>query len=131
MPRFEKHFTVEEANALLPELREILIRIRDLRDELAVEMQGALPVLRKMRENGGGPESNRYLEATQRLNARLQRLNELGVQIKDVDRGLVDFPCWRDGEEVFLCWHLGEDAIRFWHPIESGYAGRQPLGDAD
>lgn len=131
MPLFEKHFTLEEATALLPELREILVEIRDLRDGLAVEMQDALPVLRKMRENGGGPEANRYLAATQRLNTRLRRLHELGVQIKDVDRGLVDFPHWRNGEEVLLCWHLGEDAIRFWHTVESGYAGREPLEETE
>jgi hypothetical protein len=52
---------------------------------------------------------------------------ELGVQIKDVDRGLVDFPAWRGEEEVFLCWHLGEDRVRYWHDLQSGFAGRREL----
>jgi hypothetical protein len=52
---------------------------------------------------------------------------EAGIEIKDIQRGLVDFPMWRDGEEVFLCWELAEDDIAFWHRIEDGYPGRQPL----
>lgn len=125
MAQFEKHFTREEANALLPELRDILGAVQELRDRLVVETQGALPVLRKRSRNGGGPEANAFLAAIHTLNARLQRLVELGVQLKDVEKGLVDFPAWRDEREVFLCWHLGEDEVRFWHDLDSGYAGRE------
>ena len=127
MALFEKHFNVEEATALLPELREILGHIKTLRDKLVIDVEGALPVIRKMKENGGGHEANAYLDRVQELNGRLRRLGELGVQIKDVDKGLVDFPAWRGDQEIFLCWHLGEEAIRFWHTIESGFSGRQPL----
>jgi hypothetical protein len=127
MPLFEKHFTVEEATDLLPELREILGHIKTLRDKLVIDVEGALPVIRKMKENGGGPEANAYLDRVHDLNGRLRRLGELGVQIKDVDKGLVDFPAWRGDQEILLCWHLGEEAIRFWHTAESGFSGRQPL----
>lgn len=127
MPHFEKHFTVEEATALLPELRLLLAEVRRSRDALTVVVEGALPVLRRTRENGGGQEANDYLSEVQQLNRRLQHLNDLGVQIKDLDKGLVDFPHWREGEEVFLCWHLGEESIRYWHSLESGFPGRESL----
>ena len=127
MAQFEKHFTVEEASALLPELREILAAIRTARDHLVVDVESAIPVLRKAKLNGGGKEAGAYLEDVQQLNERLERLSELGVQIKDIDKGLVDFPHWRGDEEGFLCWHLGEDEIRYWHSIDSGFAGRQPI----
>jgi hypothetical protein len=127
MANFEKHFTVEEANALLPELRELLADVREIRDALVVDMEAAKVVLRQARKNGGGKEAHPYLESIHKLNRRLGRLSEIGVQIKDVDKGLVDFPAWRDGREVFLCWHLGEDEVRFWHELETGFAGREEL----
>jgi hypothetical protein len=127
MAHFEKHFTVEEANELLPELRELLESIRALRDRLVVDWEQALPVIRAAPMNGGGKEANPYLSDLHRINERLRRLIELGVQLKDVDRGLVDFPAWREDREVLLCWHLGEDRVRYWHDLESGFAGRRPL----
>ncbi|MFN3652297.1 MAG: DUF2203 domain-containing protein [Armatimonadota bacterium] len=128
MPHFEKHFTVEEANALLPELRTLLQEIKEARDHLVVDSEAAMPVLRMAEMNGGGKEGNAYLSSLQQLNARLQAVAELGVQVKEVDRGLVDFPAWRDGREVFLCWHLGEETVDYWHELEAGYRGRQPIG---
>ena len=127
MPHFDKHFTVQEANALLPELRELLADVQKIRDALVVELEAAVPVLRQARKNGGGTEANPYLDSIQDLNGRLGRLGEIGVQIKDVDKGLVDFPAWRDEREVFLCWHLGEDEVRYWHDLETGFAGRQAI----
>lgn len=127
MAQFEKHFTITEANALLPELREVLGAIREVRDQLAVDWEQAAPVLRMARMNGGGRELGDYLGTLSRLNARLKVLADLGVQLKDIDRGLVDFPAWRDDREVFLCWHLGEETVAFWHDLETGFPGRQPL----
>ena len=127
MAHFEKHFTVEEANALLPEVRGLLLRIQGARDRLVVDWEQAVPVLKLARMNGGGREAGPYLSGLNELNQRMRELMEMGIQLKDLDRGLVDFPAWRGEREVFLCWHLGEDAVRFWHDLESGYAGRQPL----
>ena len=56
-----------------------------------------------------------------------ERLERLGVLVKDLDRGLVDFPALRDGEEVLLCWQVGEDEVAFWHGVDEGFAGRKPL----
>ena len=61
------------------------------------------------------------------LNVQIRRLQDVGVQIKDFERGLVDFPHIRDGREVFLCWELSEDDIEFWHDIDAGYARRERL----
>jgi hypothetical protein len=58
----------------------------------------------------------------------VERLQALGVQVKDLDRGLVDFPALRDGEEVLLCWQVGEEVVAYWHGVDEGFAGRKPLG---
>ena len=56
-------------------------------------------------------------------------LHELGILVKDLDSGLVDFPCRREDEDVLLCWRLGEEEVAFWHRLEDGYAGRRPVGE--
>ncbi len=127
MPQFERYFSVEEANDLLPELRRLLAGIRDVRQSLVIEWERAQPVLKAAGSNGGGKEASGYVSDLTRLNALLQELNRQGVLIKDFDRGLVDFPHWRDGQEVLLCWDLSEESVQFWHDLESGYAGREPI----
>lgn len=124
---FQKHFTVEEANALLPELKDLLEQLQGWRDRAVVTLHEAAPVLRMARSNGGGREASGYLEAIQELNGRLKRLAELNVQLKDLEAGLVDFPHLRGDREVFLCWKLGEDRVSYWHELEEGFRGRQPL----
>jgi hypothetical protein len=127
MSMFEKHFTVDEANAMLPELRELLEAIRASRDHLAVEWESAAPVLRAAPRNGGGAEASGYVSELLRLNRLLRDVTSRGVLIKDIDKGLIDFPHLRDGEEVLLCWEMGEESVAFWHDLETGYAGRQPI----
>lgn len=132
MGQFQKHFTLTAARAILPELRRQLLRIQNLLAELKAESEqtgSALPFI--MRGNGKGPivtqvTSDRQSEA-QKL---IESIAGQGIQIKDLERGLVDFPHYLAGDqerEVFLCWHLGEDTIEFWHEIEAGYGGRQLL----
>ena len=127
MPQFEKYFTVDEANALLPELRQKLTEVRSLRDQIANHYAAAAPVLKLRRWDSGGAEAGPYARSVWQLNSRLQWLARNGIQLKDLDWGLVDFPSWRVDEEVLLCWHHNEDEIRFWHDLESGFRGRQPL----
>ncbi|MCC2670171.1 MAG: hypothetical protein K0Q72_2642 [Armatimonadetes bacterium] len=127
MSQFEKYYTVEEANSLLPELRTLLEKIQTARDEILAHYQEALPVLKLVSQNSGGKEAAAYAVAIWKLNSRVRKLVSLGVQLKDLDRGLVDFPAWRDDQEVLLCWHLGEDEVSHWHDLESGFAGRQAL----
>jgi hypothetical protein len=98
----------------------------------AAERRAALAA--RIAGNGSGVEPARL----QRLNEELEResravarcvleLSELGAQVKDLDRGLLDFPARRGDEDVLLCWHVGEDEIGYWHGVDEGFAGRKPL----
>lgn len=76
---------------------------------------------------GGGPGAVSYLQASGRFQELLRDIADLGIQVKDLDSGLVDFPHLREGEEVFLCWKLGEDTISYWHELDTGFSGRKLL----
>ncbi|MFN7946407.1 MAG: DUF2203 domain-containing protein [Blastocatellia bacterium] len=122
-----KLFTLKEANALLPELRRLLEGIQQERRVLRrlephIKLAGE-----RATENGGSPAGVRYITALSRITDHAHAILSLGVQIKDFDRGLCDFPHERAGEIVYLCWQYGEDTIEWWHEIDAGFAGRQPL----
>lgn len=122
----ERHYTVGEANALLPSVKPLLRRLRDAKDELTdAEAHGALSEVAP--GNGGGEPGRQVGEAFLQVRKLLGTLEEAGLVVRDIDRGLIDFPAIRDGEEVYLCWELGEDAVEHWHDLESGYRGRQHL----
>ena len=124
-----KLFTVAEANALLPTVRGILGRIRRARKQLAA-FQAKAKAAAEAAEHGGGGFSDGPLYATFliELTSQTNELEVLGVQLKDFDRGLVDFPSLRDGRVVLLCWQIGEgDAVEWWHDVEDGFAGRTPI----
>lgn len=125
MPHFDRYYTLDEANALLPELRRVLSDVRRSRDQLVETWPEAEPVVRAAKTNGGGKEGEGYLKARVEIGERLEWFRRRGIQLKDVDRGLVDFPALRDGEEVLLCWELSEEEVAYWHTLEAGYAGRQ------
>jgi hypothetical protein len=130
----DRHFTPEEANALLPRIRPLAESMVASRHRLAGVEARRAALLERIAGNGGdlGPgdlaELTAEVEAESAALARAVReLSALGVQVKDLDRGLVDFPSLRDGDEVLLCWQLGEDEVAFWHGVDDGFAGRQPL----
>jgi hypothetical protein len=128
MPRqFDKHFTLDEARAALPKLRRHFSDIHRSRNRL-LELDRALA---KRFAKGGGDLGGAPVDALMKeylsMQLGLRRISSLGILIKDVDRGLVDFPHLREGNEVLLCWELEEDDIEFWHDLESGYAGRERL----
>jgi hypothetical protein len=125
--QFERHFSLDEARALLPELRRIF---RDAHARYARLQKAEQHLARLLQQTGGdlgGPAVTGPLLDLQQLDNQLQRIHALGIQIKDFHRGLVDFPHIRDGREVFLCWELAEEDIGFWHPLDTGYSGRQRL----
>ncbi|HEX2741454.1 MAG TPA: DUF2203 domain-containing protein [Rubrobacter sp.] len=126
-PAFQRLFTVEEANALLPTLREILADVALHRDALREKAPNMEPVLRAAIGNGGGRGGSDYGVEAYNLYLDIERIRELGVVLKDLDLGLLDFPHERDGRVVFLCWHPPEERIGYWHDLDAGYAGRQPL----
>ena len=121
-----RHYSVEQANAALQFVVERLTRLRAARaqlddDEARAALGEAAP------RNGGGAPGRVVSEAFLELQRALGELQELEIVLRDLERGLVDFPAMRDGREVYLCWQEGEDEVAFWHDVESGYAGRQPL----
>ncbi len=124
---FPRLFTVEEANALLPRLRELLDDLALHRDALRAKAPHLEPILRAAGANGGGRVGSEYGVEAYNLYLAIERIRELGVLLKDLDMGLLDFPHERDGRVVFLCWHPPEERVGYWHEIEAGYAGRQPL----
>ncbi len=124
---FPKLFTVEEANALLPRLRELLDDLTLHRDALREKAPHLEPILRAALANGGGRVGSEYGVEAYRLYLAVERIRELGVVLKDLDVGLIDFPHEREGRIVFLCWHPPEERVGYWHEIEAGYAGRRPL----
>jgi hypothetical protein len=124
-----KLFTVAEANALLPAVREILKKIQDVRKKLASYRNQAKIAADRAEEGGGGfGDGLRYADLLIELTSQTSELELLGVQLKDFERGLVDFPSLRDGRVVLLCWQIGEgDEVEWWHNVEDGFAGRTPI----
>jgi hypothetical protein len=121
-----RHFTLDQANGLVPVITDLMIGLRAAHDEL---MRGGVDgELALLAETSGGAWPGRErAEAAVTVSLAFESLEELDVLVRDVERGIVDFPTLMDGREVYLCWHLGEPAIAHWHEIESGFAGRQPL----
>src|SRR5437762_3007932 len=125
--QFKKHYTREEARSLLPLVRLWLKRMVQLRAELQKSEDG----LGKLMEPGrdlGGPLVNAWLRTLADLKDVLMEFRNREIQVKDLDRGLLDFPAIINGKEVFLCWEQGEEDIEFWHDLDTGYAGREKLG---
>ena len=124
-----KLFTVEEANALLPSVRRILAGIQRSRRRLGSFRKSAKLAAGGAELGGGGMESGViYAEILTDFTSEMAELEGLGVQLKDFDRGLIDFPSLRDGRLVLLCWQLGEgDELEWWHDMDAGFGGRTPL----
>lgn len=124
-----KIFSVEEANVLLPTVRGVLLAIKRAHGRLLAYREAAKGAAKGAEGGGGGMAGgSRYVSHLIELTTRTGELEELGVQLKDYERGLIDFPSLRDGRVILLCWQLGEgDQIEWWHDVEAGFAGRQPL----
>jgi hypothetical protein len=125
-------FTPAEANEALSEVRPVAERIVQLRERMR-ELEGEQrEIIQTIAGNGSGyavsesrtPELQALVT---QLEACVAELDVLGVQVKDLDLGLLDFPGIRRGEDVLLCWHVGEERVEWWHGLEEGYAGRKPI----
>jgi hypothetical protein len=123
-----RHYSLEEASELLPWVADQLVRMRSARDRLGdAEARAALASAGQ--GNGGGRPGKVVSEAFLELRAAMLELQEREIVLRDLDRGLVDFPALRGDREVYLCWEEGEPEIGFWHEPGAGFAGRQPLAD--
>ncbi len=131
-------WSLEAANAALPEVKRMLATARDAVTALRMEqeqLEDLKIVYGAAVETEGGQghgewqlHARRHGEARQRYRAALQAFDDRGIKVKDIDAGLIDFYALRGDELVFLCWKEGETAIRTWHPLEGGYAKRKPVG---
>jgi hypothetical protein len=124
--RFRKHYTREEARALLGQVREWLGRIVQLRTTLE-KTEERLTGLMAPGCDLGGDIVNTWVKTLAELDDVLREFQRREIQIKDVDRGLIDFPAIIGGKEVFLCWEQDEADVEFWHDLDTGYAGRERL----
>jgi hypothetical protein len=132
----QRIFTPEQANALLVEVRPLVERLVEHRAELLAAQARRAELEANVGGNGGGLDlavpaaiERAAAAAEEGLRATLDDLQALGVLVKDLDSGLVDFPADRGGELVLLCWQLGEERIDWWHRPQDGFAGRRPLDD--
>ena len=121
-----RHFTVEEANAMLPQLEPLLNQLREARDELT-DAEAHELLSDASAGNGGGEPGRQVGVAFLEVRRLLGALEEAGILLRDIDRGLLDFPALAEGREIYLCWELGEDEIGYWHELSAGFGGRQPL----
>ncbi len=128
-----QYFTLNEANALLPRLSDLLLQMKESKAKHDQLREKATEYVHRMSSNGHVIEielnetRQELAKATAELNSLVERGRELGCEVKDIDQGLVDFRTERDGPEVYLCWKLGEPAIRWWHELDTGFTGRRPL----
>lgn len=120
----ERLYTVQEANELLPFLAPTLVELREKFEEAA-------HIKRKMatasRSNGWSTARDEWTSKLARVDELMDRINEWGIQLRDIHTGLVDFPGIREGEEIWLCWRLGEPEVAYWHSRDEGFGGRRPL----
>jgi len=121
-------FTLGEARSLMPRLRKLLARVSKEREAL-LDMRVEIDMAREKAAEGGGgsPMGTIYIAHLIAFSEAVQEIEYLGVQVKDLRTGLVDFPYDRDGRIVYLCWKPDEDEIAWWHETDAGFAGRQPL----
>lgn len=127
-------FTPAEANSALTDVRPVAERLVTVRARMRELERTQRDLVTAIGGNGGGYAAGDLNEAQTELVgladaavACVDRLEELGVQIKDLDSGLLDFPALRDGVEVELCWQVGEEAVEHWHGLGEGFAGRKPI----
>lgn len=125
-PVHDRHYTPGEANALLPRVKPLLRELRAAKDRLT-DTDAHAVLAEAAPTNGGGEVGRGVGEAFLEVRRLLGALTDAGIVVRDIDRGLIDFPAFLDEREVYLCWELGEDAVEHWHEIDGGYGGRRPL----
>jgi hypothetical protein len=124
--QFEKHYTREEASALLPQIRLWLAKLNQLRKDLE-RYDKRLSGIAGQGKDTGGETVNGWIRALADMQETLAEFQRREIFIKDLERGLLDFPAIISGREVFLCWESDEEDVEFWHDLETGFGGRERL----
>jgi|SRR6186713_2955596 hypothetical protein len=124
MPKF---FTLQQANETLEIIRPLMDEIQAIRQRILDKQPETWDAIEKSVGNGGNRTLSHMVQDFERLDVLVHSVLDTGVQIKDINIGLLDFSALKDGREVYLCWKYGEGEIAFWHEVDAGYAGRQPI----
>ena len=131
MENEERIFTRSEVNEMLPSLRPLLSELR----VAWLRIQELNPEIQKLKEkalmDAYSPHGVEYVESVSQAAALMEQIHGMGVIVKDVEKGLCDFPYRKEGRIVYLCWQMGEESVEHWHAIETGFAGREPLANED
>ena len=129
MRRYEHHFSVAEANGMVPRLRRWFAEIHDLDRQIAELLPACQPALARRSQDVGGPRLAELLLLSMHWRHGILEILAAGIEVKDVPRGLVDFPhLLPTGDEVYLCWELAEATVGHWHALDGGFETREPLG---
>lgn len=134
----ERYFNRREAEQLLPVIEPLLEEARRQKEKLDVLKEEMSRNLSRIMVLGGSlppygeisQQRTEHDKVREELTQTIKRIQETGCLVKDLDIGLIDFPCLMGGEEVYLCWKLGERRIEFWHGVDEGFAGRKPLDES-
>jgi hypothetical protein len=128
---FQRYFTVAEANALLPDLSIKLLRLQAMLQRLREEYaEKETELLQRAQTNGKLPEWESSPIAPE-IHRAVDELHKMGVLLRDIEQGIVDFPHLREGREVLLCWRLGEPRVEYYHELDTGFRERKPLWEED
>ena len=123
----KKLFTLDEANAFVPQLLDLVPKIQ----KLSASLNNNFPDIKNARDkakwNGGSDQGVDYLNAVLKYNDLMRKIEEMGCEVKGIREGLIDFPSLREGREVYLCWRMPEKEILFWHDLNAGFTGRKPI----
>jgi hypothetical protein len=120
-----KYYTPKEANEALIIVRPMLKELMGIGERIRAHQPEFWSVVQKSAGNGGNPALSKLLPDFDRLDVLIHKVQDMGIEVKDLTIGLIDFVGLRDGREVCLCWKYGEDSIQFWHEIDEGFSGRQ------
>jgi len=133
----EKFQSVEQVNSRLGEVERVFSRISELNQRafsLTRDIQNLFDIWGEQVTEQKNPDNRFYQEKKERkeeingdIQREIQKINEMGGIVKDIQKGLVDFYLEHDGDGIYLCWKLGDEKIKFWHPIKGGFAARRPL----
>jgi hypothetical protein len=120
-------YTLAEARAALPQVKLLMAKIQAARQAILRLRPTAWPALQKAAANGGSKAAGEVALHTIALEEGVKGILAMGIYIKDLDHGILDFLGMRDGHEVLLCWRYGEDELNFWHDVNAGFGGRQAI----
>ena len=123
----DRYFTLAAARAALPKVKQLMQIVQASRQEILRLRPEVWPVLRKAAMNGGSREAGELLVHFERLEKGVKGILNMGIVVKDVDEGIIDFLGKRNDREIYLCWQYGEDDIHYWHDLNAGFTGRQPI----